>query len=56
MLEKFGILGKALEPKQTLFFAYLTAATLPFAEFRAEKNKQTPNLMAFIVKESLKVP
>ena len=55
MLEKFEILNKAYTPKQVLFYAYLTAAILPFSLFKFEKNKQTPSLMSYIVKESIKV-
>ena len=55
MLEKFEILKKSYTPKQVLFNAYLTAAILPFSQFKFEKNKQTPSLMSYIVKESIKV-
>lgn len=55
MLEKFEILKKSYTPKQVLFYAYLTAAILPFSAFKFEKNKQTPSLMSYIVKESIKV-
>lgn len=55
MLEKFEILKKTYTPKQVLFYAYLTAAILPFSPFKFEKNKQTPSLMSYIVKESIKV-
>jgi hypothetical protein len=55
MIEKFEILKKNYSLKQVFFYAYLTAAILPFSSFKFEKNKQCPSLMAYILKESIKV-
>jgi len=55
MIEKFEILKKNYSQKQVFFYAYLTASILPFSVFKFEKNKQTPSLLAYIMKESIKV-
>jgi hypothetical protein len=37
------------------FFAFLSAAVVPFQDFQMKKNKIANNLVAYIVREQLKV-
>ena len=55
ILENYKILQKHFNEKSIRFYAYLTAAVLPYSEFKFEKNKQTPSLISYIIKDSIKV-
>lgn len=55
LLDQFKILHKNFTRQTVLFYAYLTAAVLPYSECKFEKNKQTPSLISYIIKEAIKV-
>ena len=38
-----------------MFYAYLTAAVLPYSQYKYENKKQSCSLIAYIIKDSLKV-
>lgn len=55
LLNQYKILNEHLTKKNIFFYAYLIAAVLPYSEYKFQKNKQTPSLISYIIKDSVKV-